>query len=863
MALHGCRALAVLLAFFGLFAVAGPATSAGAAEFGIAPGGFTVRMLDAEGNPENRAGSHPDRLQIDFALETEGTGTSAKDLIIEMPAGFGGDPSAVAECSRQAYEEGIECPPETQVGVIKFGSSGGSDLPIFQLQPTPGQVASFASKSDLKIPLTMELRPSDFGISFKADDLGETAPSEGHIELWGVPADHQEGGAAQRQAFLTAPSVCGPLTFTFRTRSRLEGAPWLSADSQVGPLSGCETLGFSPQFGLRLSNSVADSPTGVRMELSAPEEGVASELGNALMKDVTVELPPGLTVSPGGALGLTACSDAQLGLGSNAQAACPSSSKVGTMELSSAALPEPLVGTVFLGEERGGERFRLFVVAPGPGVVLKFVAALRPDPATGRLSATLRDLPQVAVGRLSLSFDGGPAGLLASPLGCGPASGVARFVPYGGGALVASTASVTVAAGVPGLTCPGPLPFAPELLAGGSTHRAGRPSSFSAALRRRDGEQLPARFSVTLPAGVSAALGAIEACPELAAGIGACPAGSRVGSARAEIGSGPSPAVLVGDAYLAGPYHRAPFSVVMAFDAEIGPFDLGAIAFRATARLDGRTGRVTVSTDRLPALVEGVPIRFKTIEFGLDRPGLVRNPTSCTPRNVDATIEAQGGGSVAPASPFPVDGCKKLGFKPRIQTAITGRRLRKHGSVALRVSARLRRADTGLRGIELSLPPAVKLDISGLNEICSRRDATEGLCPAGSRVGTTRARTTLLSEPLTGSVYVVQPKGSGQPDIWVSLAAMGVHLSVKGTTAVDHGRFATRLIGLPDIPLSDFTMQLGLGGESLLTLGVSPCVGGHPRRLDSSFTAEGQNGVRRSSRLPIAMKPHCRGTGKQ
>lgn len=858
MAHYGRRSLGVLLACLGLFAV-GLTGSACGAEFGIVPGSFVVRMLDAESNPETRAGSHPDLL-IDFALEVEGTGTSVKDTIIEMPPGFGGTLSAVQQCSRQAYEEGDECPPDTQVGVIRFSSAGdpGTTLPIFQMQPAPGQLSAFVSKPGIEIPFNMELRPSDYGVSFVANDIVEGAAGGVHIELWGVPADHQEGMASQRRAFLTAPTVCGPLAFTFRVRSREEDAPWLSASTQAGPLEDCESLGFSPALGLRLSNPVADSPTGLRMELNAPEEADPSGLANAQMKDITIELPPGLTISPGGASGLTVCSDAQFGVGSYSEVSCPPSSKLGTTEFSSAALNEPTVGTIYAGEERGEERFRMFVAVPGPGIVLKFVVALRSDPLTGRLSAALRGLPQVPLDHLSMSIDGGPNSLLASPLSCGPTSAAARFVPYGGGAPVESTASVTIASVLPGLSCPGPLPFAPEVLVDGSTHKAGRPSSLSVTLRRRDGEQLPARFSMTLPAGLSAALGAVRPCPEAAADSGACPAVSRLGSARAEVGSGSHPAVLRGDAFLAGSYRRAPFSLVMAFHVAIGSFDLGTIVFRSAAQLNGRTGRVTVSTDRLSDQVEGVATRFKAIEFDLDRPGLIHNPTSCGPHAIDATIVAQGGASVTKESPFSVNGCKGLGFKPRVRAVFTGgASLREQGAVGFRVSTHLRRGDTGLRAIKFSLPQAVKFGVANLKQLCSRRDATEGLCPAGSRIGTTSARSALLSKPLQGSIYVVQPKGVGQPDIWVSLTAMGVHLSVRGTSTFEHGRLVTKLAGLPDVPLSEFTMLLGKGKDSILSLDTSPCVAGHPRRLVSTLTAIGQDGARRSLRLPIEMNPRC------
>jgi hypothetical protein len=841
----------------GLLLAGGPVSGASAAEFGIVPGSFTVRMLDAEGNPENRSGSHPDRLQIDFALETEGTGTSARDIAIEMPPGLGGDPAAVPACPRQAHEDGEECPSDSQVGIVGFGP--GESLPIFLLEPEAGQVAAFTSKTGLPIPFQLKLRQDDFGITFAASDLGEGVPNEAHIELWGVPAAHQEAPAAPPRPFLTAPSVCGPLSFTLRTRSREEGAPWLSEGTEAGPLSGCEGLRFAPRLALRLSNPVADSPTGLGMTLSMPAEDEGSELASAQMKDVSVALPAGLTVSPGGAARLTLCSDAQLGLGSETAATCPASARAGTVELTSASLPEPLVGAVYLGEQRGAERFRLFVVASGSGFVFKFITSLQPDPATGLLTATLHDLPQVAIGRIAMSLDGGPAGLLAAPLGCGPARGEARFAPYGGGPAVDSAAAVAISSVLPGLACPGPLPFSPQLLVSASSQKAGRASTFSATLHRRDGEGLPAQFALTLPAGLSAALGSVEACPESLAGSGNCPAASRVGSASAEVGSGPSPAVLSGASYIAGPYRRSPFSLVMAFRAAIGPFDLGTVAFRAAARIDGRTGRVTVATERLPSVVAGVPIRFQTIALTLDRTGLVHNPTSCGPHTLDAVLESQEGGTAALSSPYRVRGCKRLGFAPRLRATLASRgRPHKHSRVGLRVSARFRRADASLRSLAVSLPPALKLGIGGLDEICSRPDARRGLCPPGSKVGSSRARTPLLDDPLLGSIYVVQPGDSGEPDLWVELAGGGIKLTIRGTGATEHGRFVTRLAGLPDMPLSDFTMRLGSPGAGLLSLAANPCARAQAARFATDVLATAQNGSRQDSRLTIATGSGCR-----
>jgi hypothetical protein len=840
-------------------AIVAPASRADAAEFEIVPDSFVARMLDVEGHPENRAGVHPDRLEIDFALHAEGT--SARDFAFELPPGFGGNPGAVPKCSRALFEAGEDCPSESQVGILQFvlAEGGEAKLPIFELEPAPGEFLAFASDAVLEAPLTTELRPGDFGITMKASDLPKQNISAGHIELWGIPADHQVGTTIPRRPLLTTPTRCGPIVFTFRTRSWLEGAPWLSASSDTGaPLEGCAGLDFKPALGLRFSDPVADSPTGAQIELTTPEEGDASELADALVEDVTVELPDGVTVSPAGAAGLAACSDAQFGLGDDDDARCPARSKVGTVELASPALSEPLTGAVYLGEEHPSERFRLLVVAPGPGVVVKFVGVLHVDPVTGRFSATLADLPQIAFRRLDLSFNGGPGALLASPLACGPATAVGKFTPYGSGAPVESRSSVALAARIAGTPCPGPLPFAPRLVTHSSRSGIGRATALSVSVLRQDGEAVPRRFTLTLPSGLSAALGSIEACSDTAVATATCPAGSRIGGVFAEAGSGPSPVALRGDVYVTGPYRRAPFGLLLQLRAVLGPFDLGTVSFRAAATVSGRTGRVVVSTDSLPDQIEGIPVRFQAIELNMDRPGLVRNPTSCRPAAVDAAIEASSGVSATATSPLALSGCRRLGFRPRFGIALEGEDLNRHENPGLRIAAHLRPGDTGMRAMKVVLPHALGFDIGGLRAICSRPDAAQGICSPDSRVGTAVAQTSLLNKPLKGGVYVVQPRGNGLPNLGISLAAMGVQMQIEGRTESRKGHFVTKLAGLPDVPFSTFTMRMDGGSDGVFSLGSGLCRRGRPSRLASSFAATGQDGSLRKLRVPIDSKARCR-----
>ena len=786
--------------------------------------------------------------------------TTPRDLVFDLPSGFSGNPGAVPDCPREQFDKGEgSCPPESQVGLIGFALLGGQEieLPIFELEPAAGEVIAFGSEPACRsLALRWSCAPTT-SASLCGRPISSKLPIvEGHAELWGVPADRQQGTTIPPKPLLTAPTRCGPLSFTFRTRSWQEGAPWLSASTELEtPLSGCESLAFRPRFGLHLDNPLADSPTGLRMEMSTPPEEEGSTRADAQIEDVTIELPEGVTLSPAGAEALSACRDTQLGLGSSDPALCPSSSQVGTVEFASPSLPEPLSGIVYLGEERPGERFRLFVVAEGPGIVVKFVGAMQVDPLTGRLSARLGGLPQASIDRLSMSFAGGPGALLATPLSCGPIEASGSFVPYGGGPAVQSSAQVAIE-GRPGWLCPGRGPFAPRLLASSTRPEAGRLTSFSTTLLREEGEQLPRRFSIALPPGLSAALGSVEPCPEAMAASAACAAASRIGAVRVKAGSGPGPVVLPGDVYLTAPYRRAPFGLLMQLRAAIGPFDLGKVGFRAQIQVNARNGRVTVFSDPLPTTIEGMAVRFRAIEIDLDRPGFLRNPTACRPVSAEATIEAEGGATAVTASALDLRRCGKLGFRPRFSLALTSRGARSREQ-SLQVTARPRRGDANLRSLKIALPAPLRFDVSGLDQICSRYDALSGSCPPGSQVGVAMVRTDLLEGPLRGGIYATQPSGKGQPDLWFSLEAMGVRLDLLARASTHEGRLITNLQRLPDMPLSSLAIRLG-GKSGAFSLRGGPCRHGLPRRLGFAVQAEGQNGGRRTTRLPVDVKARCR-----
>src|SRR5262245_38986697 len=99
------------------------------AAFGL--NGFSFGAETEGGGPVTQAGSHPFAVKTTFGLNYTGTGAAAlpggqrRNLVIHLPAGFAGAPSAVPECSHadflhlNADTSQPSCPDSSAIGVAK------------------------------------------------------------------------------------------------------------------------------------------------------------------------------------------------------------------------------------------------------------------------------------------------------------------------------------------------------------------------------------------------------------------------------------------------------------------------------------------------------------------------------------------------------------------------------------------------------------------------------------------------------------------------------------------------------------------------------------------------------------------------
>ena len=162
------------------------------------------------------------------------------------------------------------------------------------------------------------------------------------------------------------------------------------------PLVGCGDLAFRPALAYQLSNPVADSPTGMRMELMAPEGEARASSPTRRSRTSTIEHARWADHFAAGGRAANPCSDAQFGLGRPKRAAlCVAGRQRWKFPRRRAELVarDHLSWRGHPSANVSGSSSR----SPGTGHRPQVRRRPAADLTAGRLSTTLRDLPQVSV----------------------------------------------------------------------------------------------------------------------------------------------------------------------------------------------------------------------------------------------------------------------------------------------------------------------------------------------------------------------------------------------------------------------------------------------------------------------------------
>lgn len=882
---------------------------------------FTGWFSNADGTLDTQAGSHPYALTMSYDLnvdaDSEGgvvpAGGETRNITVKLPPGFVGDPTAVPQCPRRQFDS-ISCPGSTQIGETRFSiadEEGGElhgyqyyegllHVPVYNLKPPPGIPAQFGFElAHNQVFLDSSVRSGgDYGITVHADNIPQKRSIVADtITIWGTPADRthdnhrgecfepEEGscpiGAAEKP-LLTLPTGCeGPQTFSSETdtweNTNTASDTYLSTSGagEPGGFTGCEHLGFGPTLKLAPDTTYADTPAGVTAEVTAPQEALTSpgELASSDIKNTTVTLPPGVVINPGQAAGLTACQESQANIHAEGVAvACPNSSRVGEDEIDTPLLQHSLKGDVYVLQSNP-PHLRLLVTAAGEGVETKLVGDVQLDEATGQLTTTFSETPELPFEHFRLSFSGGAQAALATPVSCGTYTSSADFTAWGSPLIEDdhTDSAFAVSAGPGGGSClPSPLPFSPELIAGATTDRAGGFTGFSMLLQRGDGQQRIERLQFKVPEGLSGMLSNVPLCGEPQASQGTCPASSHIGHASVASGPGPYPLVLPQPGrpelpiYLTGPYKGAPFGLSIVTHVLAGPFDLGTIVTRAKIEVDPITAQITVTTDPLPQVVAGVPTDLRLVNAVIDKPQFMFNPTNCSASSFSGTAwgtpppgSNDAKASAAISSHFQVGSCRELDFKPSFKASTSGKTSRQNGAslhVTLSYPKEALGKDANIKRVHVELPKALPSRLSTLNHACldSVFNQNPANCPSQSRVGFAKAVTPVLPVPLEGPAYFVSHGGAKFPELIIVLQGYGVTVQLAGETFIDEHTSVTSSTfkAVPDVPVGSFELTLPKGPYSALGANTDLCAA----NLTMPTVFDAQNGATLKQNTPISVE---------
>src|SRR4029077_19019609 len=216
---------------------------------------------------------------------------------------------------------------------------------------------------------------------------------------------------------------------------------------------------------------------------------------------------------------------------------------------------------------------------------------------------------------------------------------------------------------------------------------------------------------------------------------------------------------------LTGSYKGAPFGLSVVVPAVAGPFNLGNVVVRAAVSVDSHTGQITVTSDPLPRILQGVPLDVRTVNVTVDRSGFTFNPTSCDPLAVTGTITSAQGASAAVSSRFQAANCAALGFKPSFKVSTQAGTSKKNGAgLDVRVSYP-QGGQANIRSTAVTLPKQLPARLTTIQQACPEAvfAANPASCPVGSNIGTATATTPVLAGALTGPAYLVSHGGAAFP----------------------------------------------------------------------------------------------------
>ncbi|MFA4927935.1 MAG: hypothetical protein WC558_05425 [Patulibacter sp.] len=808
-----------------------------------------------------QAGAYGD-VRTNFVL-TDLINDPVRTLRFHLPVGLLGSIANFDECSLPDFYSTVGCPQNTQVGdALALLNVGSQEFPflfplpstVHVLTPGRGDTALLGIITPLRPRelIRINVRPDDYGLDATVDALPNNIGGT-DLTLWGVPWDHwtpETQAANKRLPFMANPATCGKEAVTsVEVQSYQNQGTWESYSATTPAQTGCELLEFEPTIRTGADAPFTSRPSSFEFGIDLFQNTDPDELATPPIKNVTAVLPEGVSLNPAVAHGLEACTDDAFGQGSSERSSCPAASRVGTAEFEVPVLKDSHVaGTVYIGQPLPGNTYRLFVEAYGSSMRVKLKGTVRPDPKTGQLTAIFENNPEAPVSSVKLAFKGGPRAALAMPDSCGSKPVAATLDSWTGHSVNALTA-FDVAFDAKGTPCP-PQGFAPSFSAGVSNPVAGASSTFTLQAQKADGQADLTGVALTLPKGLLA---------NLKGNLG-----TRVGTARVAAGVGPDPFWLSGPVVLEGAYGDAPFSLRVTVPVIAGPFNLGEVVVRQKLYVDPNDAHVTVVSDPLPTIWEGIPVRLQKLTVDIDKPGFMQNPTSCDVQAIGGTLSAVTGQTSPVSSRFQVGDCAGLRYAPKLALALgsDAKQLKNGGHPELTANLKPGKGEANQKKAQVTLPLNLALDPQNAKALCEPAAAARSACPADSIVGSAKA-ISILDVPLTGPVYFVRGErktATGRtvatlPKLFIPLSGQGVTINLNASSNVVDRKLQTTFENLPDAPIEDFDLKINGGANGILKVtNGDVCKSTSTPKVGSLLIGQSNQQYRQTSTLAVGCR---------
>jgi hypothetical protein len=856
----------------------------------------------------------------------------------------------VSSDNRQAPGQG--CPFETQVGhsntrtiTVPFSSAAPVNAPtgLYRVPPNglePARLGTDVLFGDPPgpIPIQIKLRTTgDYGINSAVIDIPKNlgGPQAVIQEIETVLCGYapcttpNDPDPSRRAAFYEQPVTVAPLpgarpffvnpTSCQPAVTRLDAWSWNVPDwmatrestdvtvpggavVQSFTPTGCDNVPFDALMTIEAVDTVengqaiprdtdAGKPSAQQVAIDYGGDFANDPIWQSALRNADVTLPEGMTLSPGGGVGLEGCDFAQFGVDAGGQQisddppACPPGAEIGTINVDTPVLPDnSLSGKVFFGCNRTSadqpclttpgrptpaNPWKLFLYIEGAGLRIKLVGNVDVS-ESGQIHNVFVNQPQVPFNRLELNLRGGSRSILANPDGppdlatpdttdCEPHNGRAVLTGWADTPDLGIDKTTESPMTVTPTNCADAKPFTPSVdQAGSDPEQAGSTTTSFITISRPDGHDDIKYLKLSLPVGAVGSLAAVPHCAFHLAQMGDCPEGTKVGTVKTTVGSGNSLLTTSGSLYLAEsnqPDEAATLALVV--PAKAGPIDLGKVVVLNAVKLRASDSGVDTITTEIPSILGGVPLHVRKIEIRVDRPGFFINPTGCEPRPLVATFTSASGQTHQSTTMLSAKGCENLPFAPKLRL-IAGAK-GQNGQLQhppLTAIVTQSEGQSNIKNSEVILPDLIRPNAVQFNVpggLCTDAEFAVDACPGPSLVGSARVITPVLPFQLSGPVYVVQEVGSVLPKLYIVLQGKGIEVVLRARNSfLKAVRTINTFEGLPDVPQAYFELKIRGGKGGILNNFYSACGTGSEkahRKFDYSFTGHNGKAVKKVAYL--------------